>query len=506
MNLIDILRQASEKSGHKVFMKFGKEKWNFRRLYNDALRFASGLQAYGIKKGDRVAMLLNNGPEFVIAYFGTIYLGAEIVPLNTFLKDEEVAYILNDCMVKAFITSGDFKNIFSAVDVNKIISLKVIIGIDEIPVKYVSFASVYKDTVIEKDDPGDGDTAAIIYTSGTTGHPKGAMITHANLMADVIGCTDAIRVTQRDRFILFLPMFHSFSFTVCVLVPIYKRCFVNVIRSILPFSNIIKSLVFDRITIFVAIPQVYKVFSARKIPKIALWLVRIRLCISGGAPLPGEILKKFEDRFRIPLLEGYGLSEASPVVSVNPIDKIRKEGSVGPAIPGVKVIIRDEEGMEVKTGEIGEITIKGPNIMKGYFNKPGETKEAIKDGVLYTGDIGRIDEDGYIFIMDRKKDLIIVNGMNLYPREIEEVLYMHPSIADAAVVGKRDATHGEIAIGVIQFKEGKSESEMEIRKFCRIHLGTFKVPHRFVFWKEMPRNGTGKILKREIKRIINEEK
>jgi long-chain acyl-CoA synthetase len=506
MNLIDILQQASEKAGRKTYMSFEKEKLTFRGLYDNVLRFAAGLKATGVKKGERVAMLLNNSPEFVIAYFATIFLGAEIVPMNTFLRSEEVLYILGDCRARVFISSPDFKEITEFISNRRPDTLETLITTGEKHGNLTGFNEIYRDTPAEKAGISDNETAAIIYTSGTTGHPKGAMLTHRNLLANVESSITAIKIKDTDRFILFLPMFHSFSFTVCVLIPIYKRCFVNVIKSIQPFSNIVKSLVFDRITIFVAIPQVYNVLAARKIPKIALWLIKIRLCISGAAPLSGEVLKKFEKKFRIPLLEGYGLSEASPVVSVNPFDKVRKAGSVGPAIPGVTAAIMDEDGRELKTGETGEIAVRGQNIMKGYFSKPEETKEAVRDGWLYTGDIGRMDEDGYIYILDRKKDLIIVNGMNLYPREVEEVLYMNPAVEDAAVVGKKDETHGEIPIGVIKLKEGRDITEKELRNFCRIHLANFKIPHRFEFWQDMPRTGTGKILKREIKRMVNERK
>ena len=384
--------------------------------------------------------------------------------------------------------------------------LKNYISIGEIPAAYTPYEAVFNDEKIASGEIKDEGTAVIIYTSGTTGYPKGALLTHRNLISNVDAATRAIKVLNKDRFILFLPMFHALTFTVCILLPIYRLNFVRIMKSVLPFSNIIKSLVFDRISVFVAIPQVFNVLSMRKIPRIAMWLLNVRVCVSGAAPLPGEVLTRFEKRFHIPLLEGYGLSEASPVVSVNPLDAERKPGSVGIALPGVHAAIMDENGVRMKTGEEGEIAVSGPNVMKGYLNKPDDTASAIKDGWLYTGDIGRIDADGYIYILDRKKDLIIVNGMNLYPREVEDVLYKNPAVEDAAVVGIKDETHGEIPIGVIKLKEGRTSTDLEMRQFCKKHLANFKVPHRFEFWQELPRTGTGKILKREIKRILNEKK
>jgi long-chain acyl-CoA synthetase len=506
LNLIDILETSADKAGGKVFLQLEKDKRTFKRVYEDVLKFASGLSSLGVKKGDRVAMLLNNSLEFVTAYFASVYLGAEIIPLNTFLRIEEVNYILNDCKAKIFITSSDFSGILKELNLSRVPSVEWLVSTDPVIEKHILFRDLFKNEKAQKVDITEDDTAAIIYTSGTTGFPKGAMLTHRNLFADIKSSCEAIKVSSRDRFILFLPMFHAFSFTVCVLIPVYKMCYTRIMKSVLPFSNIISSLVFDRITIFVAIPQVFSVLSAKKIPRISLWLICIRICISGAAPLSGDVLGKFQNKFGIPLLEGYGLSEASPVVSVNPIDGVRKAGSVGPAIPRVTVAILDDDGHEMKRGEAGEIVVRGENIMKGYFNKPVETAEVIRDGWLYTGDIGRMDDDGYIFIMDRKKDMLIVNGMNLYPREVEEVLYMHEAVEEAAVVGKKDAVHGEIPIGVIKFREGKTVTDPELRKFCRNHLANFKVPHRFEFWSDLPKNGTGKILKREIKRLLNEKK
>jgi long-chain acyl-CoA synthetase len=503
MNLIDILFKAGKQAGNKVFMAEDKKKMTYSKACSEVERFSSGLSRLGIKKGDRVAILLNNCMEFVISYFAIIYAGAEAVPVNTFLRFEEMDYILKDSGAKSLITSSDFKGIIK--ELGDLPEIKNYISIGEIPVQYTPFASIYCDEKTSAVEINDNETAVIIYTSGTTGYPKGALLTHSNLISNIDASTRAIKVNNNDRFILFLPMFHALTFTVCVLLPIYRLNFVRIMKSVLPFSNIIKSLVFDRITIFVAIPQVFNVLSMRKIPKIALWLLNVRVCVSGAAPLPGEVLKRFEKRFNIPLLEGYGLSEASPVVSVNPLDAERKPGSVGLALPGVTTAIMDESGEKLKTGEEGEIAVSGPNVMKGYLNKPEDTAATLKDGWLYTGDIGRIDEQGYIYILDRKKDLIIVNGMNLYPREVEDVLYKNPVVEDAAVVGIKDETHGEIPIGVIKLKEGRASTEVEMRQFCRKHLANFKVPHRFEFWPDLPRTGTGKILKREIKRILNEK-
>ncbi len=507
MNLATMVEEAAKDSSNRVFLVNGKEKLNFRQVRDRIAKIKTGLYNEGIRRGDRVALLLNNSNEFIFVYFAAVSLGAEIVPLNTFLNHEEVKYILNDCGAKLLISSSEFNQTLKQISKENTPALRAVFSVDEADCGLCRPFSELEKTGPEPKIPDidENDVAAIIYTSGTTGHPKGAMLTHRNLIENARSSCGAISVNKSDRFILFLPMFHAFTFTVCVIVPYFKRARVIVMKSVKPFENIIKAIMKERVTIFAAIPQVYNVLSQKRIPRFLLWLNPLRFCISGAAPLSGETLKRFEERFRLPLMEGYGLSEASPVVSVNPLKGTRKPGSVGPCIPGVKAKIVAEDGRELGVNETGEIVITGPNIMKGYFNRPQETAEILKDGWLYTGDIGRIDEDGYIFIMDRKKDLILVNGMNLYPREVEEVLYTHPAVEEASVVAKRDEAHGEIPVGVIKLRENMNATEHELKQYCRKHLANYKVPHKFLFWEQLPKTGTGKILKREIKRIINEK-
>ncbi len=388
MNLIDILKKSKEEAGNKKFLIYEKGKKTFNQFYDEVIKLSCGLQSLGIKKNDKIALLLNNSPEFIISYFAIVNLGATCVPLNTYLSKEEIIYILNDCSAKILITSSDFKDVLSDINPNRIPSLENIISINKIDkIKYLDYKNILKEDEINFVDIKDDDVAVIIYTSGTTGHPKGAMLTHKNLISNVEASIAAIKIKENDKFIIFLPMFHSFSFTVCVLIPLYCKCQLTIVKSIKPFGKIIKAIFFQRITIFVAIPQVYNVLANKKIPRIFLWLNPIRVCISGAAPLAEEVLIKFEKKFKIPLLEGYGLSETSPVVSVNPLDDVRKPRSVGIPLPGVSVKIVDENGKDLGIEEVGEIVVKGPNVMKGYYNRQKETDEIIKDGWLFTGDI-----------------------------------------------------------------------------------------------------------------------
>jgi len=510
MTLIDAVNRASEKKPNKPFLILEKEKVTFKKFKEDMERLSSGFTRLGIKKGDKIAMLLCNSIEFVVCYFAAVRAGAIIVPLNNFLSLEEVVYILNDAKVKIFISSSDCFDVIKELKINAVPQLEHIILTDNIDgMKYKRYRDILESgagTVEPPAEMDENEVAVIIYTSGTTGHPKGAMLTHRNLLSNADSSITRIEVVEKDKFILFLPMFHAFTFTVCIIIPLYQLCTTVILKSIKPFGKIIGAIMFKRITVFVAIPPVYNVLSGKKIPKLLLWFNPIRVCVSGAAPLSSEVLKSFEEKFGIPLLEGYGLSEASPVVSVNPLEGVRKIGSVGPAIPGVKIKIVDEDGKDLKAGEEGEIAVSGPNVMKGYYDRPEETREVMKDGWLLTGDIGKLDEQGYLYILDRKKDLILVNGMNLYPREVEDILYRHPAIEDVAVVGKKDDVHGEVPVCVVKLRDGMTATEADLKKFCKPHLANFKVPHRFEFWPELPKTGTGKVIKREVRRLINEKK
>lgn len=503
MNLVQMVKNAAMISPNKIFAVFNKKKITFKEFDKRTRLAGAGFLALNIKKGDKIALLLHNSIDFLEAYFGGIAAGAIIVPINIFLKFEEVQYILNDCKVKALVTSSDFEKVIEGINPISVPALENVIAIDKLKhSKHILFESLFADNKIQEVKISQEDVAVIIYTSGTTGNSKGAMLSHKNLITDVENCIDIIEVTDKDIFMSFLPMFHSYSFAANIMIPLYCRCKLVILKSVQPFALVIKSLLWHRVSVFIAIPQIYSVLAERKLPFWFHWLNPMRACISGGASLPVESFYRFEKTFNKPLIEGYGLSEASPICSINPLSGKRKPGSIGPPINNVEIKIVDDNGKEVHRGQTGELIVKGDNVMIGYYNNPEATKEAIKDGWLYTGDMGMKDEDGYIFIQDRKKDLIIVNGMNLYPREVEELLYKHPAVADVAVVGDTDKIHGEIPIAVIRLKEGIKADENEIKKYCKEHIANFKVPHRIEFWQELPRNATGKILKKDIKKRL----
>jgi long-chain acyl-CoA synthetase len=507
MNLLQVVKKAAMQDGKKPFLICGAQKRTYAGFYDRVLSVGAGLAKLGIKKGERVAIMLHNSIEFIEAYFGIISTGAAVVPLNVFLKAEEVTYILNDCRVKALFTSSDFKGPVSGIKPGSVPTLENIISVDGLEgVKHLKFESLITRDRIGEVKMSIEDMAVIIYTSGTTGKPKGAMLSHKNLVSNVENCRYPLGIRTDDVFLVFLPMFHSYSFTANVLLPLYMQCTLAVLKSVQPFTNVILSLIKYRVSVFISIPQIYTLLAEKKLPAWFFMLHNIKMAVSGGASLPVESLKKFSEKFRIPLLEGYGLSEASPICSFNHRDRTSKPGSIGQAIDNVEIMIADDNGKEVKRGESGELIVRGDNVMIGYYNNEEASREAIKDGWLYTGDIAKMDEEAFVFILDRKKDMIIVNGMNVYPREVEEVLFTHPSVLDAAVIGDKNVEHGEIPIAVVRLKENMKADEHELRKFCREHLANYKVPHRIEFWEDLPRNASGKVLKREIKRMLSEGK
>jgi len=347
------------------------------------------------------------------------------------------------------------------------------------------------------------DRAVVIYTSGTTGRPKGAVLTHRNLVSNVESSQAVFGGTERDRVVLVLPMFHSFMLTVAIFLPFTIGASIIIIKSIKPFRNVLFEMIFKRATVFLGIPQIFQALATAKIPWWLRWLLPLRLAVSGSAPLPVETLKTFAGRFHFPLLEGYGLSEASPVVCFNPLHGVNKAGSVGLPIPSVQVQIVDDSGHELGPEQVGEIAVRGPNVMLGYWNQDEATRATLRDGWLLTGDIGKKDTDGYVYITDRKKDMLLVHGNNVYPREIEEVIYQMPGVREVAVVGKPDAYRGELPVAFVVPAEGATLDPSAVLKFCRERLADYKLPRDIrVVTEGLPRNATGKILKTELRKRL----
>lgn len=499
MTLIEILKNSCLRFSRKSALKLGNKKLSYKELEILSAKTANFiLDKFSVSKTEPIGILMDNSIEYPIVLFGILKAGCSFVPINTFLKNSEIEFILKDSGIRVLFISSRFLESLKDVEfVN--LGITVIISDKKIP-EYINLGEIFKGDFKERNiDVMVSDIAGILYTSGTTGKPKGAMLTHKNFCSNIVQAVSFIEVDEKERFLLILPMFHSFTLTVCVFTPIYLGATVVIQKDLRGLHRIIKTLIIDRVTIIVGIPHLFKILMGMRFPTFFLKLISVKICISGAAPLGEELAREFKVRFKIPLLEGYGLTEASPVVSINPPGKERY-GSVGLALPGVETRIIDDNGNELRKNEPGELVIKGDNVMKGYLNKPEDTALVLKEGWLYTGDIARVDDDGYIFIVDRKKDMLISHGMNVYPKEIEDVLIRHPLIKEAAVIGRKDPRRGEIPVAFIVKKENNAQlTERELIDLCKQNLAGYKVPHRIEFIDSLPKSPTGKVLKRMLK-------
>jgi len=491
MNLADAFSESVRKQPQKTALFWGEREYSYTDLWRQSC-FVSELlpQHFGVKPGDRVGLWLKNCPEFIPSLFGILRAGAVVVPINNFLKTDEVSFILSDAGIDVLITDGELGTHHRALQAARP-QLKLF-RIEQFAAPETEDGSP-KSKVQSPSCPErtESDLAVIIYTSGTTGRPKGAMLSHHNLLHNVESCRIVLRTVAVDRFAVFLPLFHSYMLTVGMLLPLLVGGSIVLIKSLHPVRNALQEILQRQATVLPAIPQFYRsmVNAPMHTP------LPLRVCISGAAPLPAQVLQEFEAKFHVPLIEGYGLSEASPVVTKNPLDGTRKAGSIGLPIPNVEVSIQDDAGRHLGTGESGEVCVRGGNVMLGYWKQPDETAKVMRDGWLLTGDIGYRDDQGYYFITDRKKDMLLVNGINVYPREIEEILYQFPGVKEAAVVGKPNPRKGEQPIAFVAANDGVVLEEQALLHFARHKLADYKVPRKVVFMPALPRNAAGKILK-----------
>ncbi|MDP2897164.1 MAG: long-chain fatty acid--CoA ligase [bacterium] len=507
MNLKTMLESSAGKSPGKKLLFFEDRSATYADFNAEANRLAHALmESLSVEKGDRVGILLRNRPEFLTALYAVWKCGAVVVCVNTFLKPDEICFVLNDCEVKALITEGMFVECLKPIR-HRLQTLESVVLMDMEPPdeSYYSSADFTKGRSSENPDVSISpeDDAVFVYTSGTTGIPKAAVLSHHNLISNVDSCQQHLSLTPNDRFLLVLPMFHSFCLTVNCILPVYCGGSIVMLESIRDFEKMLQAVIAHKPTVLAGMPQLYNVLVNAALPEAVRNAFTFRACVSGSAPLPEAVLKAFAAKFPCPLLEGYGLSETSPAAAINPLDGVRKVGSIGIAIANVEIKIFDENDNEVPVGEVGELVIRGPNVMKGYYKRPEETADVLRSGWLHTGDIGKVDEDGYFYILDRKKELIISKGMKVYPRQIEELLYAHPKVVDAAVVAKPHELHGEIPVAFISVKEGVEVSKAEFLEYLRPRVAPYKVPREVIFVKEFPRAPTGKILKKELRTMFS---
>ena len=509
LNLAVILEESATRNPDKVAVILDDFKLTYGQLNMAANQVANALVGAGLKPGDRVGMMLPNIPQFPIVYFGILKAGMIAVPMNVLLKAPEVEYYLGDSEASAFFYFDLFAG--EAVEgASRVDSVKTRVQVSvtgtaapEGAVDLGAFMGTQSpafDTVATQAD----DICLLIYTSGTTGHPKGAALTNFNLFMCCHNGTHIFEFHQdTDVIMATLPMFHSFGLSNVVNGAIHG----GITMTLLPRFDADKALEIiqrDKVTLFLGVPTMY--FAMLNHPERSTYDVSsLRLCVSGGASIPGEVIKAWLDATGTKILEGYGLSETSPTATFNQIDVGQKVGSIGTPVWGVEIRIADEEGKPVAQGERGEILIKGHNIMKEYWRKPEATAESIKDGWFYSGDIGYVDEEGFIFIVDRKKEMIIRGGFNVYPREIEEVIYQHPKVAEAAVIGLPDEKFGEEVHAVVAPKPGETIDPDELIAFVKERVAAYKYPRTIQVVAELPKGATGKIMKKDIKASMLEK-
>ncbi|NLP42052.1 MAG: long-chain fatty acid--CoA ligase [Veillonellaceae bacterium] len=482
-----LVHQLIEQGKIEQIALFGKKTVTYGELQAQVGRYRAFFYQQGVRQGDNVGLLAKNSVEFIYSYMAIISLGAVAVPINFQLVPREIAYIIKDAKIKVFVTMTEFDlqaelaNYGYHETVNQLVIPKFSVDLDTADLDAVAAV-----TNISADD-----SCVIIYTSGTTGNPKGAVLSHNNLVSDSEAFTKILSVNAEDNVLCVLPMYHCFSWTCAVLSTLLHGAAITILETFNP-KETVSAIRDGGVTIIYAVPAMYQLISTVGRPED---FSKVRYFISGGASLPETIARNFQAKFGIPILEGYGLSEASPVVCLNRPGHI-KYCSIGETLPGIDAKIVNEDNREVPTGEVGELIVRGPNVMKGYYNLPEDTAKALRNGWLHTGDMAYGDEDGYIFIVDRIKDMIITSGENVYPREIEELLYAHPAISEAAVIGIPDKLRGQAGRAYVVIAEGHTLDKKALREYLSNRLAAYKVPREFVQVEALPKNSTGKIMKR----------
>jgi long-chain acyl-CoA synthetase len=531
--LQDNLVESARKYPTATATIFMDAKLTYAQL--DALvdRFAAALQGLGVKKGDRVAIFSANCPQYVIGYYGALRAGAIIVAFNPTYVAREVEHQLKDSGAETMLVMSRMYPIVKQVRAKTALKNVIVTNIKEYfpPVLKLLFTVAKEKHEGDRQDiSGDpntywfqdlinkapakpkpvevkpSDTAVFLYTGGTTGVPKGAELTHANMMANAVACRHWLHDSQEAKEVVLtaLPLYHSYGMTTCMNFGIYAAAAILLVPNPRDIPGMMKMVNKHHPTLFPGVPTMYVAFN--NFPDIAKYNVRsIRACMSGAAGLPVEVQTKFQELTGGRLVEGFGLSEASPVTHANPVFGKNKIGTIGLPWPDTEAKIMDLETgtKEMPMGEPGELIIRGPQVMKGYWNMPDETAKTLRNGWLYTGDIATMDEEGYFKIVDRKKDMIIASGFNIYPRDVEEVLYEHPKVKEAVVAGIPDPYRGETVKAYIILKEGQTATEKEIIEFCRDKMAKYKVPTAVEFRTELPKTTVGKILRRM---LVEEEK
>src|ERR1700678_3245026 len=490
-NLARNLTDTTRAHAGRVAVRVDDAALTYRALDEASARVAGLLHERGLKPGDRVGLMMPNVAEVPVVYYGVLRAGGVVVPMNPLLKAREVAYYVGDSgagLIFAWHTFADAaRGGAEQADAESIV-------VDEVAFPAL-LATATPDYQVA--DVADDDTAVILYTSGTPGQPKGAELTHGNLISNTeVSRTEIVQAGPDDVIFGGLPLFHVFGQTVALNVAVAAGACLTLLPRF-DAEHALRIVAGHGVTVFEGVPTMY-VALLHQPDRADHDTSALRMCISGGAALPVEVLRGFDEAFGVPVLEGYGLSETSPVASFNHPGRERKPGSIGTPIRDVELRVVDEDGHEMPQGEVGEIVVRGPNVMKGYWQRAEATAEAIRDGWFHTGDLAKVDEDGYFYIVDRKKELIIRGGYNVYPREIEEVLYEHPAVAEAAGLGLPHSSLGEEVAAAVALKPGTAITAEELRDYVKSQVAAYKYPRYVWLVDALPKGPTGKIQKRDI--------
>ena len=498
MNVADIVAATAARLPDKAALVFQDRPIPYAALDERIERVAAGLCALGVKRGDRVGLIVHNIPQFVEAYFGIARAGGVTVPLNTTYTAEEVTFILADAEARAVVIAEPF---LGALDRGALPALDVVVVVgDTAPAGAITYERMLAhDGPAPKVDTVADDVACLVYTSGTTGKPKGAMLTHGNLMANLeqMGAVPVLAEAETDVVLLALPLFHIYALNAILGLTMQSGA-TAVLQERFDAVAALDAVERHRVTVLFGAPPMF--IAWLNTPGVdARDLSSVRLAVSGAAALPGPVLEDFERRLKVTIWEGYGLTETAPGVTSTAMGSRAKPGSIGRPLPRAEVRLVDERDEDVEEGDPGEIIVRGPNIFAGYWHQPEATEAALRGGWFHTGDVAYADDEGYLFIVDRKKDMINVSGFNVYPREVEEVLFRHPKIAEAAVIGIAHPYTGEAVKAIVVLKPGTAATEEDVIEHCRHSLARFKCPQVVEFALELPHTQTGKVLKRALR-------
>jgi long-chain acyl-CoA synthetase len=516
LNLSVLLEDSARRYPAKPAFTFMDTTLSYAQINAAANQVANGLKSIGIQDGDKVALSCLNLPYFPIIYFGILKVGGTVVPLSVLLKKDEIAYHLGDSHAKAYLCFEGTEDLPMGQmgyegfqEVEDCEHLYLITAKPDTPspiegVKTLGNLIAGQSPVCESVQTGADDTAVIIYTSGTTGRPKGAELTHSNLLTNTIVCADLFDLQSEDTQLIVLPLFHIFAMTVLMNTGIYRGAS-NILLPRFDAEAVFGLMDKHKVTIFAGVPTMYwglLNYTEDKFDYKSI-AAQLRSCICGGASLPLKVLEDFEARFEVPIYEGYGMSEGSPVVTFNQKEFGRKPGSIGTPVWGVEVKVVDENDIEVPVGEKGELLYRGPNVMKGYYQWPDENEITLRGGWMHSGDVATKDEDGFFYIVDRTKDMIIRGGLNVYPREVEEVMMKHEAVSLVAVYGIPHEEMGEEIKACVVLKAGAAVTETELMEWTKAHIAAYKYPRVVEIMDALPMSATGKILKKELRGIRN---